>query len=634
MKWYFPNNEGGQYSGIHDAGVETFKGNFDRSLAREAIQNSLDARPLKSKKPVIVTFDVKEIESKNIPAMDELADALGRCAVFWKHDKKAKQFFSDAQKMAQSKKITCLQIRDYNTTGILGSDDDPTGDWFNLIRSSGSSSKGGGEGGSFGIGKNAPFAASLMRTVFYSTYNADKDHAFQGIAKITSHIKKDKAVAQATGYLGGEKKKGSSIRKKSEIPVLFRRDELGTDITVLGFRADATWQHDLVFEVLESFWPAIEFGDLEVRVDETEIKKKTFKKLLIEYSAAKNFTAHFYHQAYTSPTKEFPKSLPSLKSASVYLLAGDSELPKQIAMVRKTGMVIYHKAFRSLVPFCGLFLCRNKIGNELLREMEPPRHDAWDPHHPDKNAHRKTEEEYMSFIRECIKSLSPADQSKVINLPDIGRFLPDDEDSEEEEFEADAEKDKHEKETFDKKPAIRQIEAKSIDRSKPPKQPDSGKPSDGDLKTEDEDEDEGTGGGGGNDESSGSGEGGGGGGGTGTGEAGEKTGTTGGIHSKPAIPVSYRTFALNDSSSTYRLTVKSQKNKTSDAYLAVYAVGDDAKVPAPLQAAMLPSGEQLMIAAPGIIGPLKLTKNSTLTLSVELSEPTRASMEIVAYEAE
>jgi hypothetical protein len=41
MKWLFPKNEGGREGGFHDAGVETFKGNFDRYLARELIQNSL-----------------------------------------------------------------------------------------------------------------------------------------------------------------------------------------------------------------------------------------------------------------------------------------------------------------------------------------------------------------------------------------------------------------------------------------------------------------------------------------------------------------------------------------------------------------------------------------------------------------
>jgi hypothetical protein len=53
-------------------------------------------------------------------------------------------------------------------------------------------------------------------------------------------------------------------------------------------------------------------------------------------------------------------------------------------MVRKTGMVVFAKAFRSVVPFCGIFICKNEVGNKLLRDMEPPRHDVWDPDHPEK----------------------------------------------------------------------------------------------------------------------------------------------------------------------------------------------------------------------------------------------------------
>ena len=92
MKWFFAGNDGGRDSGIHDAGVETFKGNFDRYLARELIQNSLDAR-LDSKKPVHVKFEVLELEREDIPDIDSLSETFARCAKFWRHSKKAHDFF-------------------------------------------------------------------------------------------------------------------------------------------------------------------------------------------------------------------------------------------------------------------------------------------------------------------------------------------------------------------------------------------------------------------------------------------------------------------------------------------------------------------------------------------------------------
>ena len=38
MIWTFPKNPGGQESGFHDAGVETFKGNLERYLGARSFK--------------------------------------------------------------------------------------------------------------------------------------------------------------------------------------------------------------------------------------------------------------------------------------------------------------------------------------------------------------------------------------------------------------------------------------------------------------------------------------------------------------------------------------------------------------------------------------------------------------------
>src|SRR5262249_25494330 len=152
---------------------------------------------------------------------------------------------------------------------VLGGDKERTKNWYNLIRCSGSSSKWAGEGGSFGIGKNAPFAASNMRTVFYSTHNRDGDYAFQGVARLVTHQRSGEGVVQATGYLGG--KDGLSIRDKKKIPKPFPRTKQGTDVFILGYLGEDSWSKDLIYSVLENFWPAIHFGELEVQVGNTKI---------------------------------------------------------------------------------------------------------------------------------------------------------------------------------------------------------------------------------------------------------------------------------------------------------------------------------------------------------------------------
>src|ERR1700686_2267409 len=99
MKWVFAPNVGGRDSGFHDAGVETFKGNFDRYLARELIQNSLDAR-YDHQKPVQVKFELLDLKRGDIPDLKGLSVTFERCAEYWTHSKKAKAFFEKAVALA------------------------------------------------------------------------------------------------------------------------------------------------------------------------------------------------------------------------------------------------------------------------------------------------------------------------------------------------------------------------------------------------------------------------------------------------------------------------------------------------------------------------------------------------------
>jgi len=627
LKWAFAKNDGGRDSGLHDAGVETFKGNFDRYLAREMIQNSLDARH-DPNNPVLVKFELLPLDRQEIPDMDGLKATLARCAEYWSHDKKAKEFFRRAETISKQDKITALRIGDSNTTGVLGSDTERSKNWYNLIRCAGSSSKGGGEGGSFGIGKNAPFAASLLRTVLYSTFNTDEEHVFQGVATLVSHNHPQGGISQSTGFLGAQS--GASVRTMPQIPSKFRRLQHGTDVIVLGFPATDNWQNDLLYSVLDNFWPAIHFGDLEVKVGDMTITKANLQTLLETFSGQESFTANLFYEAFTKPTHKFPITLPWLQGVTLYLTAGDAELPKRIAMVRKTGMKIFEKAFRSVIPFCGVFMCRNDNGNKLLREMEPPRHDIWDADHPEKGVNRKIESEYVNFIRDCIRKLTPADESKVISIPGLNRFLPDDDETPEESFDG-VLNDALQQETSERSPLPEKIPGRKMESKAKPMQPDHLKPNDSDEETEGG-EGEGTGDGPGKKKETATGTGGAGGG-KGNGDAGGSGGGHGGANSKPAIPIRYRTFVQDSATGVYTVTVAPEKQPTTDAMLAISTVGDDQKAPAEIKSARLASGGDIPVPETGILGPLKLTTDAPLKLEIVLSEPLRVAMEVSAHEA-
>jgi hypothetical protein len=633
ITWTFPSNDGGRDNGLNDPGVETFKGDFDRYLARELGQNSLDARR-DTKKPVLLTFDLLEAPRKDIPGIDFLQEVFVRSGKFWAHDLKAKAFFKVAEKLASAKTIPVLMVGDYNTRGLLGDDDNKTGDWYNLIRCAGASAKGSGEGGSFGIGKKAPFAASYMRTVLYSTRTIDGDSGFIGVCDGATFDLPDKAgKAQGIGFLGGPK--GASVRKKTEIPEVFRRKEYGTDLYILGFPESEDWEKDLVYSVLENFWPAILFGDLEVRVGKIKITKRTLPKLLDQFSEDKNFRAHLYYKAFTAATHHFEEDLPHLGKVEAFFTVGDPDLPKNIAMVRKTGMVIWTRPFRSShAAYIGVFICRNKKGNEILREMEPPKHDIWDRDHPEKGANKAVENEYFGFLRECVGKLAPEDDSKVLNIPGLSRFLPDDDETPEEEFGSGSEEDADENKTEGFNPNVLPIKIlpSKIDHKKRTMQPDEQNPQEGDEETE-SGEGDGTGGGPGKaGNNNGNGGNGAGGGGSGKGQAGSAAGAHGGVSSKPAIPIRYRAYCQDTAAGIYALAIRVEKETEKDANLLIWTVGDDQKVPAELKAAKISGGADVPIKG-AVLGPLKLPKGSGMKIEITLRHPVRVAMEVSAHEA-
>lgn len=177
--FYFPSNNGGEVKGISDSGIETFSGNSIKGLAREILQNSLDANK-KSSKPAFVEFELFQLSFENIPGSSSLMDAFNRARFFWERQtsKKAKKFFDQALDQTNDL-IDILRISDFNTSGLLGSKDDYNTPWVNLTKSAGVSDKDNGTMGSFGIGKFATFAASSYVQYFITQLHRMENQHFK-----------------------------------------------------------------------------------------------------------------------------------------------------------------------------------------------------------------------------------------------------------------------------------------------------------------------------------------------------------------------------------------------------------------------------------------------------------------------
>ena len=199
--WNFPAVAGGQVNSINNAGIETFRGNEIDSLTREICQNSLDAVKDEAQ-PVVVEFTRFAMPAKQFPQRQELLNVYEKCEKTWRgRNPKSEQFIEQAKQILTADSINFLRISDFNTKGLEGANSAELGTpWSSLIREAGSSNKGDSSGGSFGIGKSAPFANSKIRTLFYESLDVTGFKSHIGVANIMSFETDRQQITTGAGY--------------------------------------------------------------------------------------------------------------------------------------------------------------------------------------------------------------------------------------------------------------------------------------------------------------------------------------------------------------------------------------------------------------------------------------------------
>lgn len=414
MELHFPPLSGGTVSGLNDAGIETFEGDFARNVVRECAQNSLDAAASEDQ-AVTVRVSRISLQTKELLFMPALEKTLRACRNHWaKHDK-ANKFFTAALKLAAHQQIDALRISDFGTTGVDGSDDDNTGRWFGLVKSRGvSNQKGTESGGAFGIGKDAPLAGSAFRTVLYSTKTLAGEAALQGVCRLVTHEDEGGELTQGTGFIGAvdaENQVYRALRDEAAIPRQFRRTDAGLDVWILGSRhLESDWAQPFIRSALASFWPAIWADKITFVIGDQQIDTASLGPAM----RAERFDKHvaeawpFYQSLVDQHASTIKRSLPNAGECRLHLLLARRDLPKRICMVRRTGMVIQTYAPRvGFLPFAGLFVCEGHAGNRLLRSLEPPRHDKWDPERAEEPVAANALKEIKEWIREELKKQTP-----------------------------------------------------------------------------------------------------------------------------------------------------------------------------------------------------------------------------------
>jgi hypothetical protein len=416
--------------------VETFKGTPIKSLAREICQNSLDAK-LNNGEPIRIEFKTFEIVADDIPDFSSLSDAFARAKEFWDIQKshKTREFFENALKISSQEKIKCLRISDYNTTGLLGSGEEYNSPWCNLTKSQGASDKSGLSGGSFGIGKFAPFACSAFRTIIYSTLDSEGVEANQGVSHLTSFKNKKGDTTQGTGFYGGEK--NTPIKHQFSLEPGFerKRNDCGTDIFIIGFYSDEDWEEKMIASILDGFLYAIHTENLIVKIEDKMICKDTLSGLTVTYKPYLEEHADEYYQTLIEDEKLSPvyeDDIDKLGKVTLRLMI-KPEYHRKVAMVRKTGMKIMDKGnINGLIPFAGVLFIDGVELNEFLRNLENPQHTKWEIERAEnKTAAKRIISSLTKFIKTCLDELKNDDSEEAID-PSVGEYLPAEQDEEQE----------------------------------------------------------------------------------------------------------------------------------------------------------------------------------------------------------
>lgn len=440
-RWDFPKLGGGQKQGYTNSGIETFKGTeLLDNLAREICQNSLDAKDPDSCDPVTVEFKLTTIQKEDHPFLREYSEYLKGGKRFWqdKNDKRVMQFLDRAEKVIAENQIKVLSASDYNTTGLIGSDCGmmESSIWSALVNSDGISDKSEDAGGSYGIGKNAPFACSDLSLVFYNTYAKDNKKAMEGVARAATLMDDNNELTQAIGHYRSDvgykpitEDIACTMRDK------FARNRYGTDIIIVGCNSfiekNRDWQDKLVQAVLHHFLLAIKEKKLIVKVETDVINNETLPVLIEKYKNANTnsfLTSNFYETLLSPEGGIIYKSIIDENDLEIYLKS-KPEYKRRTAKFRSSGMLVWEHRKHTYQNFTAVIVVRGRNLNEILRKTEPPKHNIWDAKRIEDKEESKLAEKYIKQIdKEILSSIENIYSENISDSVDsgVGEFLPDD----------------------------------------------------------------------------------------------------------------------------------------------------------------------------------------------------------------
>jgi hypothetical protein len=460
-KWLHPIDVSDQWDGFNDSGLAHFAGSPLESLAREVVQNSLDSWSGDESKPVRVVFEEISVKTTEIPGIEELRTNIQRCLNASRGEsgegEKAQQFFEIALNELGKHRIKVLAISDFNTKGIRGPASNGT-PYFAFMKAKGQSKKDDqNASGSYGIGKFAPYAASMIRSVFVSTVSRDETgevhQLTQGRAILMSHDDEDGGRHQGVGFWGNPEKCQPVVGVCESLPNWLQRvsgrslseDDCGTRLLVIGFAEKGDWKRRLQSTLIKNFFGAIHAEKLDLQIgDEILINRQTQydiveqEEILLgmetDEEGVRNTIAYLKCLLTHENIAIERHQNTVFGHCEIRVMVAD-DLPKKVVFLRN-GMLISDtlklnglRRFSEFKDFVAIFQCKDDAGNALLRKMEPPRHDDFQPAllltKDEQNKAKRGLQEAAEYIRDMLRRNAKDPVSEVTKLDELKEFFGD-----------------------------------------------------------------------------------------------------------------------------------------------------------------------------------------------------------------
>lgn len=441
IKWRFPRGNYSKKRGISSSEFETFKKDPFKSLAREILQNSIDAID-SDEEPVRVEFNEFEIKREDVPGIDDFEKELENCLSSWVGDSNCEMVYQNMLEEIRKDRIRCLRISDFNTTGLKGierSDDENT-PFSALTKGTGISRKKPGiNGGSKGVGKYAAYGTSRFSLIFYSTKTVDGHKGSIGVAELVSSKIQDnsdfKDWTQGVGFYSINDYNEPNIQMLDLDPS-FKRTECGTDIFIIGFKSAENWEKDVINRLLDSFLVSIYREKLEIKINDVEINKSNLKDVVFSDLVATKEKANIISQYRlisneNNDVKRFDIET-DYGTLDLYVLPlskSEEELAThKCVMVRYPFMKIKTLPLSSNIRVSALCIIKNDKLGKILLSIENPQHIDWeykrieDPSQIKeiKNTMDDVHQQIQDYVIQCIQS----GEVKELDPSGAGDYIP------------------------------------------------------------------------------------------------------------------------------------------------------------------------------------------------------------------